>query len=187
MTVLNEVLKEEEAQETKEFSGSIFNCILALQHLAHFVELIPGEGVLRDFVEYVLTVLRRVLRLSEGVSRADSMKTVVLSNCVELYGAVSNLVKQNKGIISLPPDEQSVEFKPTMHQRQWTQMHHSHVPEVRIVSSPSAQKTVEKESPILDVSTVTTTVKEDSPTSGDTPKNTPVCDDEEKGSFDEKE
>ena len=56
MTVLNEAITKENAQ----LDSITFGCLQALKVLSGLVEFIPGKDILHDFVEYVLTSLRRI-------------------------------------------------------------------------------------------------------------------------------
>ena len=132
MTVLNEAITKENAQ----LDSITFGCLQALKVLSGLVEFIPGKDILHDFVEYVLTSLRRILLLSKETS-SSPLKPIVLGMCVELYVSVSSLLQKNVNLVTLPLGKQDSVFTPKPISRKWLELRaKSHVVPPR-VSAPA--------------------------------------------------
>ena len=144
MTVLNELLNQE---SMKGSTSILIHCLRALVVLTPLIPLIPGEGIVRDFVEYALASVRSVTQVYEGRKEKTERRSSVMAVCTDLYIAVSRIALTEKlvaGVVATKKEEKGVEFVPKKLQRKWMQLRDA-TPRVPIVEKEEEEKKVAEE------------------------------------------
>ena len=102
MSALNEFLAD------REENSSLLTCLIALRLCEPFVQFIPGEQVLDDFVEYVLHVLD-VLLQSPLMQKSSALRDQLYNESIELFTGILPFVKmareQGKTIELMKPKQ----------------------------------------------------------------------------------
>ena len=102
MSALNELLADQQE------NPSLLTCLIALRLCEPFVQFIPGERVLDDFVEYVLHVLD-VLLQSPLMQKSSKLRDQLYNESIELFTGILPFVKmareEGKTIATLQPKQ----------------------------------------------------------------------------------
>ena len=102
MSALNELLADQQE------NPSLLTCLIALRLCEPFVQFIPGERVLDDFVEYVLHVLDVVLQ-SPLMQKSSKLRDQLYNESIELFTGILPFVKmareEGKTIATLQPKQ----------------------------------------------------------------------------------
>ena len=102
MSALNELLADQQE------NPSLLTCLIALRLCEPFVQFIPGERVLEDFVEYVLHVLD-VLLQSPLMQKSSKLRDQLYDESIELFTGILPFVKmereEGKMIATLQPKQ----------------------------------------------------------------------------------